>query len=656
MRVGATILSLLFVLSPLVLRGGIGAQVRPDSVRVTVPIPDRLRDSLRADSIRRAPATGARAGQPVVIPDSIAERARRARQDSSAAARAGDTVKAPIARFETPKLFEFTDRMVFSRDEILSSNSVNLADILDRVPGVTSFRSGWIGGVHVASYHSDFKRIRYFLDGVELDALQEREGGVMELTDLPLWTLDELVIERAAGEVRVWMRSWSTNKTTPYTRADIFTGDLNTNGFRALFARRYRNGLALQFGGQQAATQTGRISALSTAGQARGAGDGSQQMVNLRAGWSRGLLTVDMLGNVSARDRDPQTAREGFRDLAAFKGSRREAYFRVGYGDTTRGVWSHALVNLLRTRLEGIRATSTTTTGADTASADTIAGRTQQMLAVGYRASAWQVSALDRIRPIRGTAFHAPALRASGALGFADAGVYAEQNGADSTRRMDFFGRVQPLPWLAVTGAYSNRTPIDDSTRVAEKSMRVEGAVRAGRTWISAGIVRADPTSFANPVILGVVPVLLPATSANGITGTVRGNVYKDVRLDAGFERWDTPQFGRARMHAFSEVALISNWLRKFPKGEFGIDARMNFEFRGSVPFLFGVDTLDAELPDVRSTDRVLLVTGKLQIRIQRASLFYIYRNLSGSAYEQVPGLTLPPAVQMYGVRWEFFN
>jgi hypothetical protein len=34
-------------------------------------------------------------------------------------------------------------------------------------------------------------------------------------------------------------------------RVDVFTGDLNTNAFRGLFARRWRNGMLLQLGGQQ---------------------------------------------------------------------------------------------------------------------------------------------------------------------------------------------------------------------------------------------------------------------------------------------------------------------------------------------------------------------------------------------------------------------
>jgi hypothetical protein len=109
-------------------------------------------------------------------------------------------------------------------------------------------------------------------------------------------------------------------------------------------------------------------------------------------------------------------------------------------------------------------------------------------------------------------------------------------------------------------------------------------------------------------------------------------------------------------LHTRTELALISNWLRKFPKGEFGIDARIIHELRAPVPFLLGADTSEAGGPSVRLARRSSLTTGQLQLRIQRASLFYIYRNLAGTSYEQIPGLTMPPAVQMYGVRWEFFN
>lgn len=636
------------------------AQVRPDSVRrdsvkVSVPIPDRLRDSLRADSLRRAPSTGARRDGVAVPVDSIARERERAMRDSLFAARARDTIKAPIARFEVPRLAEVTDRLAFNREQILSSGAVNVADLLDRVPGVTSFRSGWLAGVHAASFAGDFARVRYFIDGVELDAVQPREAGVLDLTDIPLWTLDGLVIERAAGEVRVWMQSWRTDRTTPYTRADIFTGDLNTNGFRALFARRYRNGMILQFGGQQAATQTGRVSRFTTDGTGSAAGDGSQQMVNLRLGWARGLLSADMYANASTRDRDPQEPRnEEFQVLPPFKGSRREMYVRVGYGDTLRGLWSHAIVNLLRARVEGVRAELASGVAADTASADTVTGRTQQILAVGYRSALWQISALDRVRPIAGQLFHAPALRGSFGTDRYNVGGYAERNAADSTRRVDLFGRAAPLPWLAVVASVSDRAPIDDSTRAAGQSARVEGAIRWRRTWFGGGIIRASATEFDSPVILGAAPVRFAAPAATGVLASVRGNVYKDLRLDVGVVRWNNVQFGRPRTHARTELALISNWLSKFPKGQFGIDARLTHDVRDPVPFLSVVGGTDSL--EVRVTQKATVVTGQLQIRIQRASLFYLYRNLTGVTYEQIVGINMPPAVQMYGVRWEFFN
>ena len=631
-----------------------GAQVRPDStrrdsVKVVIPVPDAVRDSLRADSLRRAPATGARSrALPALAVDSVAAARERARKDSVSAARAGDTVKAPIAHFEAPKAYELTDRLVISREEILSSNAENLTDLLDRVPGVTTFRSGWIASVHVAAFQGDFARIRYFLDGIELDPLRAREGNILDLTDLPLWSLDGITIERGAGEVRVWMRSWSTQKTTPYTRADIFTGDLNTNGFRALLQRRYHNGMILQFGAQQGASQTGRVSQFATGSSGSTAGDGTVQTIAARIGWAKGMLSFDANANSASRDRDPLTAREGFTSLPSYKGSRREVYLRAGYGDSLHGFWSQAVVNFLRNRLEGIPDSTSP------ANADTVVGRTQQILAVGYRSSLWQLTALDRVRPIDGEVFHAPALRAQVGRGWANLGAFLERNAADSTQRIELMGKLNPIPWLGIVGAIAHRSPINDTLGVSGNNVRLEAGVRVRGAWIGGGIVRADSTNFASPSILGTPSVRLSAPADNGITASIRGPAYKDLRLDMSVIRWSTPQFGRPRLQSHTELALVSNWLSKFPKGEFSVDARLIHDLRGPVPFYFGVD--EDEQAIIRATERTQVYTGQLQIRIQRATIFYQYRNLAGTVYEQIPGLLLPPAIQTYGVRWEFFN
>ena len=624
------------------------AQVRPDSVRkdtvrVSVPVPVPPPQGVDTLPKRR------------VASDSAVFAREVARSDSLKRTIAGDTLKAPLARFERPDDFETSPRLRFSREEILSSGAVNLADLLDRVPGVTTYRSGWIAGVHAASFAGDTRRLRLFVDGVEMDAIEPRNGGALDLTDVQLWTLDELIVERAAGEVRVWMRTWTVERTTPYTRADILTGDLNTNAFRGLFARRWRNGVLLQLGGQQMATQSGRVNAVTGAQRSTGRGDGTVQAFMARIGWSKRRVSVDLFANATGRERDPHTARAGFTDLLAYKGSRRDAYLRLGYGDTLRGFWSQAIVGVVRTRLEGVGDPTAETDTSVAVKTDTIRGRTQQLLAAGYRTSRWSVSMTDRVRPIGGTAVHAPAVR--GRLGGSRyaIGAFAEQNEADSTRRVDLSARAQPFSWLILTGAQSSRAPDSATGRVGGSTRRAEAALKVGRLWLGGGVIQDNANQFDSPVILGTPAALLSSVDARGVLVSAVGRLYKDVRVDVQAIRWDGSQYNRPQMHVRTEVALISDWRRRFPRGEFSINARIWHDLRGGVPFFYGT-AAGKSTPDVRMTERANVMTGLLELRLQRATLFYQYRNLTGGAYEQIRGITMPPAVQIYGVRWEFWN
>ena len=622
------------------------AQVRPDSARtdsvarVSIPV-----SAARADTVPKRS----------VASDSVVFAREVARADSVKRAIAGDTIKAPLARFERPDDFESTTRLRFSREEILSSGAVNLVDVLDRVPGVTTYRSGWIAGVHAASFAGDTRRIRVFMDGVEMDAIEPRNGNALDFTDIPLWTLDELIVERAAGEVRIWLRSWTVERTTPYTRADIFTGDLNTNAFRGVFARRWRNGLLLQLGGQQVATQTGRVNAFTGAESGGGRGDGTVQGFMARVGWSARRLSVDAFANATSRERDPHTAREGFTSLLPYKGARRDAYVRVGYGDTLRGFWSHAIVGVVRTRLEGIGAVVASTDTGAVAETDTIRGRTQQVMAAGYRASGWSVSLTNRVRPINGTVFHAPAFRARVGGSRIAIGAFAERSGADSTTRVDVAARAQPFSWLQLTGAHSIRT-IDSLTgRLGSRTVRAEAAFKVARLWLGGGVIRDGASTFESPTIVGTPSARIAAVPAQGVLVSATGRLYKDVRLDVQAIRWDGAQYNRPQLHVRTELALISEWRRRFPRGEFSVNARLWHELRNGVPFLYSAAN-GGDSPDIRITERANVVTGLLELRIQRATLFYQYRNLTGGAYEQIRGITMPPAVQLYGVRWEFWN
>src|SRR5690606_55961 len=144
-----------------------------DSVRVDTIAPDTIpRDSLSTDSIPK------------------------------------DTIKAPIAvapRGTTPEVSG--RRTVWDRDAIFARGALTLPELLDQVPGVSVAHAGFMAAVSATSWYGQPGRVRVFLDGVELDAIDAREGGVRDLGVIQLWSLDEVAVERAAGELRVYLRS-----------------------------------------------------------------------------------------------------------------------------------------------------------------------------------------------------------------------------------------------------------------------------------------------------------------------------------------------------------------------------------------------------------------------------------------------------------------
>lgn len=591
------------------------------------------------DSIRRQPPA-----------DSANEARERMRQDSIRAARAADTIKAPIAQFESPTDFEATERWHWDREEILRSGAMYLTDLLDRVPGVTSMRTAWLAGIHTAAFRGDFQRIRVFVDGLEVENIEPRDGGALDHVMLPLWTLDAIEVEVSPGEVRVWCRTTTVRRTTPYTRVDIFTGDLNTNAFRGVFARRYANGINLQVGGQQLSTQRGQITALTGAAPPSSAGDGDQQAYNARLGWARGRFSIDAYGLAVSHRRDRTAAEEPNVPLPPFQGTRREGYVRVGYGDTLRGLWSQLLVSSARARLDGVRSTAPE----DSAErSDSIRTRAQSLLAVGWRAPWLDVSLTARARGIEGKYKLTPALRAAFHARPFSAGVYAEQNGIDSTQRAEAFGRAQPFTWLAFSAAHSVRSSHDSTFLPTENSTRAEAAVQLFGRWFSGGILRHGESAMRSPTLIGTEFERLSVPASLGVVARASGSIVGDLTFNVNFVRWDRAAYYRPQTHLRTEIRLASNWLRRFPSGQFGIDAKITHELRDPVPFYYGSGESGAM---TRFTPRTQLLHGGLEIRIQQASLFYQYRNLTGITYEQVPGILMPPAVQVYGVRWEFWN
>ena len=111
----------------------LGAQVI-DTIKPKVPAPpdtlksrlltraDTLRDSLfKVDSIRRA----------------------RIRADS---------IKSPIAHAEDPQELQVGRRLYWPRDSLFATGALTVADLLERVAGVSTYRGGWLPPPQVGSY------------------------------------------------------------------------------------------------------------------------------------------------------------------------------------------------------------------------------------------------------------------------------------------------------------------------------------------------------------------------------------------------------------------------------------------------------------------------------------------------------------------------
>ena len=204
-----------------------------------------------------------------------------------------DTIKPPLTRAPLAPIIEIGPARIYDRAALFATGALTISDLLGRVPGLTEFTAGWVGAPAAVAVLGSVRRFRLFLDGVELDPLDPRQRGAPSPNDLPLLSLEELRIERAADEVRVYARTWRVDRTTPYTRADVATGDQNTNLYRAFFGRRFAHGEVFQLAAEQFSTQP--IRALP-----------SSDVLNLmlRAGTTHGPWSVDLFALLDERRLD----------------------------------------------------------------------------------------------------------------------------------------------------------------------------------------------------------------------------------------------------------------------------------------------------------------------------------------------------------------
>lgn len=598
-----------------------------------------IRLGLLAGAIFLVSATAAR-GQ--IIPPTAGETPipPKPKTDSAEADSArirADTLRAPIGRFADPVTYEIGPAYQWNRQQLLASGALTLGDLLERIPQLNVLRSGWLATPQTASFNGNFRRVRVFYDGIELDNLDPATGGLLDLSTVQLWTLENVAIERTAGEARIHLRSWRVDNTIPYTRVEVTTGNEDTNLYRGYYGKRYGRGQALQVAAQQYGVRSSRL-----------AGSGDALSLLTRIGMARKHWSVDGFLNRTHARRDTQRPTIGRPVIPSVDQTHTTAYVRAGFGGVNSGPRAQIVAASLKWKGSKI-VTSQDTTG--TTVTDTVpatVSEAQYTVGAGYTAGPLRVEVQNRVRSIDGSTFNSLSGRLDFVTRFAVLSGLAEKDGFRRITNADVGIRVQPLPFVALSGSVSQIVPAGNSLFTEGRFARAEIGVKVLRPWVSVGVITRDTATTLPPVIYDTLFQPAALGRARGSTGAIRGPLGRGFGVDAFLTRWERTESYQPQYQGRAEVNFASNFIRRFPKGDFELRAATVYEYRGHNLFPLPADELRVMAAKTFS--------ALIEIRIMRGIISYQQRNIMGFQHEILPGFEMPRVLAIYGVRWEFWN
>ncbi|MEX2181003.1 MAG: TonB-dependent receptor plug domain-containing protein [Gemmatimonadaceae bacterium] len=552
-----------------------------------------------------------------------------------------DSVRAPIAVAERPAGPEISGRRtVWDRPALFASGALTLPELLELVPGVSVVRSGFIAAVTATSWYGEPGRVRVFLDGVELDPLDPRVGGSPDLGTIPIFALEEVAVERSAGELRVFLRSWRVHLTTAQTRTDILTGTGNTNLYRGFFGKRLNRGAVLQVAAQQYSTTNQRT---------RGDGDGLAAFV--RVGHASGRLSVDATAHRYGRTRNPTrryvlgpSPEEGA--IGGFVGRDLAALVRAAWGNAdSNGVWWQVIAATVQhVEDDSLRS------AAATPDPDTVVTQGQYVGAIGVTRGALRLSATGRMRTQAGEGRFSPAVRAAWDARRMSVSAHAEGAGPDSTVRVDVLASIEPFDWLHVGAALSQHRPEDAASGGPDRTtVRGEVGLQVLGRWLTGGVIGRSAAQVPGVPAFDTLYTSMATGSALGREVGISGPIVGPFSVHARVVDWGEAGVYRPRWQSRTELRVVTKLKRYLPKADFELIGALIHEYRS-----------DFQAPNGNGgivwANEAYAFSSLLDIKISDAHIFWYTRNYTGKVYETVPGYLMPRLVQLYGVRWEFWN
>ena len=580
--------------------------------------------------------------------DTIVKRDSTAHSDSLARARIArliaDSIKTPLPRSEMPVLVDVTrPEMRWDRAALFATGALTLLDLLERIPGLTAYRAGWLSVPMVGAYLGDMARIRVFYDGLELDPLDPRMNGGVELGSIQLWTAEEVRVERGADEIRVHVRSWRAERTTPSTRADVGTGDQETNLYRGYFGRRFQRGEALQLSAQQMSTSPARLGESSNLAAVHGRIGWANKWWRMDAAFLRTTPDRGVIVAFPSADLEPDS-------VLSVKATETNGYVRVAYGDPETGPWAQLVAGVHEYRYRGVPDPNPDPDLEEPPDPDTTLTQGQYIVAGGLTWRGIRLSATNRFRTLGGEQTYSPMARASFSSGLLTASVLAEKRGTEDPR-VEGMLRFAPLRYVVVGGAIASGLGGSDGSGLSQGTARAEAAIRVGELWFGGGVIRRDARDLLPPTIYSRRYAAVSESEATAAFATIRGRIWGPFYADLiGIQWQDDNGLLRPRYQTRSEVYVSTTLPKRFPSGNFGLLASIRHEYRSHTSFPTSTPAQSDRAGGYR------LWSGLIEIRILEAVLTYQYRNLLVEDFVTLPGYQMPRQTQFYGVRWNFWN
>lgn len=582
----------------------------------------------------------ARVDSAAAAPASVQRDSANRRRDLTEA----DTIKAPLPAAYLPATMgaRSTSRH-WTRAELFSSGALTVAELLERIPGVTRMAAGFIHAPSALAWHGDAGAVRLFVDGVEREELTPRNAGVPDFQLIPVWSFEEVSVEETPGELRVHARTWRVQRTTAETRADVLTGSENLNLFRGFFGKRSANGLAVQVAAQQAGT-------VSRPGM-----DGDALGSLVRLGWVGGDWSVDASSlrqginrSVGARYFIPPATLEP-KALPPFVGSSSISYLRAGWRQpTVTGAWAQFVAASVASALTAQSSTSgssQTTAAAD--SADTTASQGQYAFSSGLNRGLFRFSGTLRGRSQGGDFQLAPSLRAEWADTRAQLSAHVERR-YTGTATWDVRGAVSPMDWLRVSASASVTEPMArGGTRAGQSA---DAALRWRGRWVGAGVVKLASANVPGLVEYDSMAVGATAPAGTGLKVSATGPVWGEWSASTELMRWTASSSYRPQTETHSRLWFASNFANRFPQANFHLSAALIHDYRSQLYVPKGSD------PIGQFASAYSVFGTQLEIRIASAVISWDYRNMTGKSFETFPGYLMPRIASVYGIRWEFWN